>query len=90
MKSYEEAMHAMQSGVAMEQGRGSRDTEPKHLRVGINCRAVDHAGLVDLLIAKGILTKEEYIAAITARMNEEVADYEKRLSEVMGAKIVLG
>ena len=50
-RSYEEAVHAMQSGVKMMMELGlSSETEPKHLRVGINAAMSDDAGLVDLLV----------------------------------------
>jgi hypothetical protein len=75
------AAHAMQTGVAMEMGFDPAPTEPKHLRVGINAAMADHAGLVTLLIAKGVFTKEEYAAAIATSMENEAARYERHLSE---------
>jgi hypothetical protein len=89
-RTYEEAAHAMQAGVAVDQGRGSQDGTPKHLRVGINAAMSDMAGLVRLLISKGIFTEAEYIEAITAAMNHEADRYEKLLSETMGRTIKLG
>lgn len=84
MKSYEAALHAMQSGVAMEMNHNAKPTEPKHLRVGINAAMCDHAGLVKLLVAKGIITEQEYIDAITGIMNAEVQRYEDKLREHYG------
>lgn len=90
MKTYTEACHAMQSGVAMEMNLSSKDTEPKHLRTGINSVLCDQAALAKLLVAKGIITMEEYEAAITAEMNAEVERYEARLSRQLNTKITLG
>jgi len=86
---YLRAAHAMQAGVAMDQGRGSDDGTPKHLRVGINSALVDAAGLVRLLVAKGVFTEEEYVLAVTEEMEREQERYETRLSQEMGATIHL-
>lgn len=43
---YMNAAHAMQSGVAIWMERGNKETEPKHLRVGINS-AMSDQGAVD-------------------------------------------
>lgn len=75
-KRYVAAVHAMQSGVAAEMGRS---TEPKHLRVGVNAAMVDHSSLVQLLISKGLFTRDEYLAAIADGMEEEKGRYEQRL-----------
>lgn len=86
---YIKAGHAIQSGVAVEIEQGSSDTEPKHLRVGINLSKTDMAGLVKLLIAKGILTEEEYLEAITLEAEQEVTRYEERISQILGGEIHL-
>lgn len=78
-RTYEDALHAMQTGVAIEQGKGSDNGLPKHLRVGVNAAMCDHTGLVRLLISKGVITQDEYIQAITEEMNREVERYEKKL-----------
>ncbi len=89
-RTYIQASHAMQSGVATMMGLDPRETNPKHLRVGINVALRDHASLFELLIKKGIITEEEYRKAITAGMNKEVEDYENKLSVMAGRKIRLG
>lgn len=92
MKSYPEAMHAMQTGVGLEIERvGLNDSgcSPKHLRVGINSNMITEKAIATLLIAKGIITREEYIAAITQAANEEAALYERRLSTLLGGEIKL-
>lgn len=86
---YLAACHAMQSGVAAEMEIGSEDTSPKHLRVGVNSALCDQAALVRLLVEKGIVTEEEYAAAVTAEMEREVARYEERLSEHHGVRVTL-
>ena len=87
---YTRAAHAMQSGVAMEMQKGSRVTEPKHLRVGVNSALVDSSALAELLIAKGVITEDEYHEALATGMEREVTTYEQRLSEQAGTTIRLG
>lgn len=90
-QEYARLAHAMQSGVAFEQSRGSNDGSPKHLRVGVNAAMSDMGGLVDLLIAKGVITETEYLEAIVTRMRAEVASYEARANaQVGGAHITFG
>lgn len=77
--SYQEAMHGVQSAVAMEMLRGtSRDTEPKHLRVGINASMVEFGALTNLLINKGIVTEEEFFEELRLAANNELHLYEKK------------
>ena len=82
---YLAACHAIQTGVAFEQSRGSDDGTPKHLRTGVNIAMCDHAALVRLLIAKGLFNEEEYTAALADEAEEEVKRYEDRL----GGKVTL-
>lgn len=84
---YRQAAHAMQSGVKLDQELGSPDGSPKHLRVGVNSAMVDHAALVQLLIAKGILTEDEYHKAIADGMEAEVERYRERLQLPSGVKL---
>ena len=86
-RSYEEACHAMQSGVAAKMHRDPKETEPKHLRVGINSNAVSHAALARILIEKGLFTVEEYSAAILAEMEREVLNYELHLDPTGRVKL---
>jgi hypothetical protein len=84
------AAHAVQSGIAFgearakERGERFQQTEPKHLRVGINAALCDHGSLVKLLIAKGVMTEEEYLEAIAVGMEEEKARYETDLGVKLG------
>jgi hypothetical protein len=84
------AMHAVQSGVAMEMNFNPGPTEPKHLRTGINAVMSDHGALVGLLVAKGAITDLEYMEAIAKNAEQEKATYEARLTEQFGRKITLG
>ena len=79
----------MQTGVATEMGFGSTDTSAKHLRVGVNSSLVNNAAIAKLLIAKGIITMEEYEKAIADEMEAEVKRYEERIAGVYGVKIKL-
>ena len=76
---YFNASHAIQTGVAYEHNHGSQDGSPKHLRTGINMRAVDHAALITLLVSKGIFTLEEYSAVLAAEAEAEKKRYEERI-----------
>lgn len=89
MDDYYKALHAMQTGVAVEMELDNHSVLPKHLRVGINSAMCDNAALTKLLIAKGIITSEEHIEAITKEMQEEVKRYEARLLERTGKVIHL-
>lgn len=76
---YQAAAHAMQTGVKIDHAKGSTDGSPKHLRVGINACAVDHAALVWLLIAKGVIDETEYVKEVADEMEREKQRYEERL-----------
>lgn len=84
---YEAAAHAIQSGVSFDPD--PRQRESKHLRVGINMRAVDHAALAALMIRKGIITEEEYFEELANQAEAELALYEAYLTEKLGAPIKL-
>jgi hypothetical protein len=79
------ASHAMQAGVALDHARGCQDGTPKQLRVGVNVALRDHASLVELLIAKGVITDDEYCKAIADGMEREVEAYEDRLNLPRGS-----
>lgn len=90
--NYSQLLHAMQTGVAhiIESGT-STETEPKHLRVGVNSAMVEAAALVHLLVDKGLITLEEWEVALTAMMKREVETYSARVNQAYGggANIVL-
>lgn len=86
-RRYHAAAHAMQSGVAYDPT--SKSLEPKHLRVGINSAMVDHAALVGLLMEKGIISEEEYYAALADGMEAEAKRYADELSKKLGKPVTL-
>ena len=46
--------------------------------------------LEELLVAKGVITPDEYMKAIADRMEEEAAGYEKELTARVGRPVTLG
>lgn len=88
---YAAAMHAMQSGVAMEMEVDERRsaTEPKHLRVGINSAMVNDYAMMMLFVKKGIITEREYLEAVVEAAEKEKTDYEARLTAYFGKTITL-
>ena len=86
---YVNACHAIQSGVAFEQSRGSQDGTPKHLRVGVNTSKCDMAALVRILIGKGLFTEAEYVKELADEAEREVKRYEDRIFETYGTKVTL-
>lgn len=86
---YAYACHAMQTGVAYVMGRAPAETQPKHLRVGVNSAMCDNAALVGLLFKKGIITELEYVVALADEMEREVRRYEDRLNKEFKANVKL-
>lgn len=80
--TYEEAAHGMQTAVAFEMVKDPKNTEPKHLRTGVNSAHVDHAALAYILIRKGIITEAEYLEEIRLAMNDELARYQDTYPKV--------
>lgn len=92
---YLAACHAMQSGVAAKMHLpihavgGDRETDPKHLRVGVNVALCDHGALVRLLVSKGLITDREYVEAIRGEMRAEVVRYREYISRATGVAVDL-
>lgn len=83
--------HAIQTGVAYVMGWDSKETDAKHLRVGINMALVANAGLAELLIALRVCTMGEIKDYQIAALKREVESYEKTVAEHFGdARIKLG
>jgi hypothetical protein len=84
--------HAVQTGVMyeIEKTPANSATSPKHLRTGVNMAMCENAALVELLIDKGIFTLEEILQYNCNKVQEEVENYERRLSAAYGMKITLG
>jgi hypothetical protein len=90
-KRYLDAAHAMQTGVAFLMNSpedDSKETEPKHLRVGINAAMADQDGLVTLLIEKGVFTQEEYLEAVADSMERERDLYQQRVDNLYPGKTI--
>jgi hypothetical protein len=88
-RTYLEAMHAIQTGVAMELRKDPSSASPKHLRVGINSMLCNQAALVKVLVAKGLITQEEYATAVVEEANLEVERQEKTLRDDFGIEVNL-
>lgn len=86
---YLDAAHAMQTGVAMTMEYEPKETQPKHLRVGVNAAMVEHSALAGLLIAKGLITEEEYLAALAKGMEDEADKYQTRVRKYLGPNVHL-
>ena len=86
---YFELCHAMQSGVASKMNYDPTETEPKHLRVGVNSALVSNGALVQLLIDKGVFTQDEYMEKLTEYMEREVKNYEEDLWAHFGRPVKL-
>jgi hypothetical protein len=83
--------HAMQSGVAMKINYDDSDTNPKHLRVGVNSTMVETGALAKLLMEKGVFTEQEYYQALVELMQNEVNLYKEWLRQRLdNANIELG
>ena len=90
--TYEAAGHGIQSALRYDMTqRGIPDDEQdatlkyiKHLRVGVDMRASDAFGLVELLISKGVITLEEYIEHMRLAANHELARYERHMRDQYG------
>ncbi len=77
---YLDACHAMQTGVQLAMTRGvTNETEPKHLRVGVNAAMVEHGALLQLLIDKGVVTEDEFAEMLADKMEAEVHSYKRML-----------
>ena len=75
--------HAVQSGVALRLNVSSY-ANPKHLRTGIDLIRAEGLGLAVLLMRKGLITEEEYLAAIVQGLEEEKAYSEREFGVTLG------
>lgn len=83
-------MHGVQSGVAAKMAYDAKDTTPKHLRTGVNSALVQHSALVLLLMRRGVISEDEYWAAVADAAEEERVRYEQWLTERVGTPVHLG
>ena len=83
MSEYERHAHRVQTAIAARMGLDpeNNDTKPKHLRVRLD-------RLARLLIAKGVFTESEYIAAITQAAADEADMHERELQSILSNRNV--
>ena len=74
----ERLMTAILHGVHAALSDGSREADAIRLRVGLTEVALAHGALVDLLVRKGIITREEYSDEVLRCLEAEIREYEKR------------
>ena len=87
-EEYHSLMHQMQSAIAMCIGLGiDIGASPKHLRVGVNSALIDSGALADLLLKKGLITKEEFGAMVVEKVRADVEDYKERLRQHLGRPV---
>lgn len=84
------AQHAMQSGVAQEMSIGSKQADPKQLRVGVNVALVEASAVAKLLMDRGIFTEAEYFEALADAHEAEKKRYETRLTKYYRVPVTLG
>lgn len=81
-RRYEAAAHAVQAGTKMG------ETSAMDCRIGLNIQMAEFAAFGELLMAKGLITEEEYCEAMITGLEREKARMEKALSRG-GMKITL-
>lgn len=96
--TYEQALHGIQSAILQRishdtnmsgewsklPDRNTSFAGPKHLRVGVDTSKAEQGALAALLVRKGVITKEEYFEEMRLALNQELANYESMLSEILG------
>lgn len=87
--SYEPLAHRVQSGVAFRLDANPSSGSAKHLRTGLDLSKAEFGGLAILLVRKGLITNEEYFAAILEGIEDEVDRMECALGGMTGTKISL-
>jgi hypothetical protein len=82
---YDRAVHCIQAGSKMV---AARNGEHPQTRTGINIAMRDHASIVELLVAKGVITSDEYMKALADGAEVEVRRLEDEPSAA-GVSITL-
>lgn len=87
---YHAAAHGVQSAIAFQLERTPRSAAatPKHLRVGLNMCLVDASAIAKLLIAKGVITEEEYLVAIAEAAEDELARITAQVQSETGLEMI--
>lgn len=86
---YVKLLHAVQSGVAAFMERNASEVDPKHLRVGINSSLISTSALVLTLAEAGVITFEAFRDNEIMLIQNEVRNYEAKLSEELGTQVHL-
>lgn len=81
--SYVQALHGVQSANLHRSLVDHKFTEFKQTRTGIDSAHVSDRALASLLIEKGIITEEEYVERLRRAMNDELAEHENRMRELL-------
>ena len=92
MARYLASAHAMQSAIAYILEHPNNAGRPlqapigsaKDLCVGVHTGKADAGGLARLLIAKGIFTEDEYLAAMADAMEAEAESWRDKAREIAG------
>lgn len=82
---YYAAAHRVQTAIAFNPDR-PRD-QYKDLRVGLDLSKADQAGLVSLLVEKGVFTMEEYLEAVAKSAEDEAERMEHEISVRYGVNV---
>lgn len=88
IERYLAAAHAVQSGVAMEIMGGSEAASPKHLLTGIRCAMRYSGSLVDVLVAKGVVTESEAPDRLRAGLNMAMRDHASIVQLLFDKRII--
>lgn len=81
---YMAALTELASGIAADAADGSGETEPQQLRLSLLATQSDKASLVRLLIAKGLISFDEYEEACVMGMESTARSYRVRLGPEYG------
>jgi hypothetical protein len=84
VRRYMAAMHAVQTGVAFLMNFDPAEVDPKHLRVGVNSALLNVGAVAKLLVDKGVITTDEYEAAIAEAAEAEAERYRERIQARYG------
>lgn len=83
---YENAMHAIMTGVGYVQTFDPNERDVKHLRTGINSALISNGALTRLLIDRGIFTEEEWYKTLADVAEHDVKTYQEMLKRHYGGE----
>lgn len=91
LSRYTQLAHGVQSGVAWRQGQEAPGYDrDKHMRTGVDITKAEQGGLAMLLVRKGLITHEEYLAALVEGLELEVLTFEDEATTASGVSITFG